>query len=699
LIAVPVVAGADVSLTALAGTDSAVAIPIPRPWLHATLFLLATGLLIVLDRQRAMADHEARRAGARYRAVADRDRALVEAIDGVSYVHDLSTDRIRWDGDVPALIGCGRDDLGRTRAEWLDRIAPEDRGVVAAARRQGLAEGVLAPIEYRVRRQDGRLAWVRDTAVFTRAGGIERVIGVCRDVTGRKDDETRLRDSDQRFRLVTELGSDLVYEWDLDHDTVHRFGRVTEMLGDAIPEVIEHRTTWEQAIHQEDRERVLAAVQRHLDEGTAYREQYRVITRDGQVRMWTDRGSVRRDASGRPVKWVGVTTDVTEHLALEDRLRQSQKMESVGQLAGGVAHDFNNLLQVIQGYALLAQDEHASATDRAHNLTQVTEAATRAAQLTRQLLAFARRQPMQLVSVDLADLVGQLLKLVRRLIGEHITVEFTSEGETGPVHCDRGQVEQVLVNLCVNARDSMPNGGRLTIHVADITVTEAEARRRPGLRPGRYVGLRVTDTGTGMSEATRRRVFEPFFTTKPEGRGTGLGLAVVYGIVKQHEGYIDVASTEGRGTTVTILMPRRAVAKTATPPPTLAISLPSRSELILLAEDEPNVRLLGETVLRGAGYRVISAPDGQVAIDLFATHADELALVILDVVMPRIGGRDVAQRIAEAKPDLPVLLCSGYPGTNADGSPLSPRWAFVQKPWLPADLLGRVRTLIESRAR
>jgi PAS domain S-box-containing protein len=513
----------------------------------------------------------------------------------------------------------------------------------------------------------------------------------------RKASEERLRESEARFRLAAEFASDLIYEWDLAHDTVHRFGRVTEMLGDKIPEIIEHRTTWEQAIHSEDRGRVLAAVQRHLETGEPYREQYRVVTREGQVRIWTDRGAVQRDAHGQPRKWLGVTTDVTEQVQLEERMRQSQKMESVGQLAGGVAHDFNNLLQVIQGYALLATDDQLTPAERQTNLDQVLDASERAAQLTRQLLAFARRQPMQSTAINLVDLVRPLLKMIQRLIGEHIAVEFSSEGETGPVRCDRAQIEQVLVNLCVNARDAMPDGGRLAIRVSDAIVTELEARRRPGLHAGRYVELRVSDTGTGMSEATRRRVFEPFFTTKPEGRGTGLGLAVVYGTVKQHEGYIDVASTEGRGTTVTVLLPRRPGSVTAVTIPEPAAVPASGRETILLAEDEPNVRRLGETILRSAGYRVMTAEDGRQALDLFHTHSADLTLVILDVVMPGMGGRDVAQAIEDARPELPVLLCSGYPGTSADGSPLSPRWAFLQKPWQPMDLLARVRSLIEAR--
>ena len=513
----------------------------------------------------------------------------------------------------------------------------------------------------------------------------------------RRMSEERLRASEARFRLAAEFGSDLIYEWDLDHDTVHRFGRVTEMLGDKIPEIIEHRTTWEQAIHTDDRARVLAAVQRHIDTGEPYREQYRIVTRDGQVRIWTDRGAVQRDAHGQARTWLGVTTDVTEQVQLEERMRQSQKMESVGQLAGGVAHDFNNLLQVIQGYALLAADEQLTSVERQTNLNQVLDAAERAAQLTRQLLAFARRQPMQSTAINLVDLVTPLLKMIRRLIGEHITVDFTVEGETGPVRCDRAQIEQVLVNLCVNARDAMPDGGRLAIRVSDAVVTELEARRRPGLHAGRYVELRVSDSGTGMPEATRRRVFEPFFTTKPEGRGTGLGLAVVYGTVKQHEGYIDVASTEGRGTTVTVLLPRRAGLSAPAVLPDRHASPARDREMILLAEDEPNVRRLGETVLSSAGYRVMTAEDGQQAVNLFHTHSNELTLVILDVVMPGMGGRDVAETIAAARPELPVLLCSGYPGTSADGRPLSPRWAFLQKPWQPGDLLARVRSLIEAR--
>jgi two-component system, cell cycle sensor histidine kinase and response regulator CckA len=465
------------------------------------------------------------------------------------------------------------------------------------------------------------------------------------------------------------------------------------MFGDIA---IDDFESWMELVHPDDRPRVQAAVHAHLAQGAPFQVQYRVLHPDG-VRTWVDRGAVVRDGVGTPVRWYGVTTDVTAQVHLEQQLRQSQKMESVGLLAGGVAHDFNNLLQVIQGYATLAQEHELPEAERQASLQHVAHAAERAAALTRQLLAFGRRQPLQIAEADLADLVAQLLKMVRRLIGEHIEVDFTAAAGTLAVRCDRSQIEQVLLNLCLNARDAMPRGGRLTIAVDECLISQRETLLRPGLRPGHYARLRVTDTGCGMDETTRRRVFEPFFTTKPEGHGTGLGLAVAYGVVKQHDGYIDVDSAEGSGATFTMLLPLKAVAAAPALEPPAPRPGVTGHELILLAEDETAVRQLGAHVLRKAGYRVLTAHDGAEALRLFEAHAHEIALAVLDAVMPRVSGQDVARSIAERHPLLPVLLCSGYPG-SAPEVHLPEGAAFLQKPWRAAQLLGHVRSMLDRTA-
>lgn len=400
-----------------------------------------------------------------------------------------------------------------------------------------------------------------------------------------------------------------------------------------------------------------------------------------------------RDEAGAVTDLVVVGRDVTRELVLEDRLRTSQKMEAVGLLAGGIAHDFNNLLQVIEGYTALCLDLPCSPDELTQNLQQVREAASRAAQLTKQLLLFSRRQPLARTELDLHELTANILKMIGRLIGPQIEVALEAAEAISAVQADRGQLEQVLLNLCVNARDAMPNGGRIVIELQDVELDGAESRQYPDLQPGRYVRLRVSDNGSGMSSAMRARIFEPFFTTKPSGHGTGLGLSVVYGIVQQHEGAVSVESTEGRGTTFNVLLP--ALHKRATPrSPVEALQFSRGSETVLLVEDEDPVRQLTSIVLRQAGYEVLEAADGQEACEIFAARKNEIGLVLMDVMMPRMGGLEAWKRI-RAMRDVPVLFCSGYtgaPGDLPEGVPLLP------KPFTSDKLLASIRDLLDTRA-
>jgi two-component system, cell cycle sensor histidine kinase and response regulator CckA len=627
-------------------------------------------------------------------ALALRNWAIVAALGDVVYDWRAEDGRLEWDGDVAQVLGYPADGIGAHLDGWVAHVHPDDRAGMLAALERATRDNALYDHEYRFRRGDGSWVWIQDRAVtFAGEGRLKRMIGVLRDVTERKEAEQALRDSETRFRMAAELSSDLIYEWDIAANRIVGSGRVRDMF-DAPPPIESTMEGWTELVHPDDRARVRAAIDAHLTHGMPFQQQYRVLHPDG-VRTWTDRATTIRDTEGHPIRWYGVRTDVTTQVGLEQQLRQSQKMESVGLLAGGVAHDFNNLLQVIQGFTALAQDDALPEPERQGSLRQVSQAADRAAALTRQLLAFGRRQPLRIADADLADLVAQLLKMVRRLIGEHIEVDFTAAAGSLAVRCDRSQIEQVLMNLCLNARDAMPRGGRLTIAVDEWRAHRRDTLLRPGLRDGHYARLRVTDVGCGMDETTRRRAFEPFFTTKPEGHGTGLGLAVAYGVVKQHDGYIDVESTPGGGSTFTVLLPLQAPAVT----PEVGVS-PVRAgmsghEVILLAEDEAAVRSLGEHVLRRAGYRVLTARDGADAIRVFNAHEDEIALAVLDAVMPRLSGQDVARAIVDRRPTIPVLLCSGYPGSPSDIA-LSGAAAFLAKPWRPAQLLGQVRQLLDG---
>jgi CheY-like chemotaxis protein len=369
-------------------------------------------------------------------------------------------------------------------------------------------------------------------------------------------------------------------------------------------------------------------------------------------------------------------------------------MEAIGLLAGGVAHDFNNILQIILGNTQMALAYDLTDAERKEGLSQMKEASERAVQLTRQLLVFGRKQPLVTEDVDLNQLVADLLKMLRRLIGEHINVDFVPGHQLGNVRANRSQLEQVLLNLCVNARDAMPQGGRLTIELENVFFNSGYCEAHPWARPGRYVLMSVTDTGEGMDSSTLARIFDPFFSTKPKEKGTGLGLSVVYGIVQQHDGLIHVYSEPGVGTAFKIYLP--IVERSASQVGEKLTSIPAQGTgTILLVEDEDVVRKLATRMLERGGYRVLTATNGVEALEVFNRHADEISLLMLDAVMPNMGGRETYDRISAIRPGLPVLFCSGY---SADvlqpGFALGPGVQLIQKPYSPDEIWRRVHELL-----
>ncbi len=391
--------------------------------------------------------------------------------------------------------------------------------------------------------------------------------------------------------------------------------------------------------------------------------------------------------------------DVTERRALEQQLRQSQKMEAVGRLAGGIAHDFNNLLMVISGYSEFLLDRLSPEPALRGPAQEIASAAVRATSLTRQLLAFSRKQMLAPKILDLNGVVTENLKMLTRVIGEDIDLVMVPAAELGAVRADAGQIEQVIMNLAVNARDAMPSGGKLTIETSNISLDEESARFHPSLKPGNYVMLAISDTGAGMDSETQSHIFEPFFTTKGP-KGTGLGLSTVYGIVKQSGGYIWVYSEAGKGTTFKIYLPR--VAATAECPVQASVSAESvtaepGTETILLVEDEANLRYLARQFLEKQGYRVMEAADGAVAMQIAVAHEGVIHLLLTDVIMPGMNGRELAQRISEIRPNVKVLYMSGYTenviGRNGT---LDAGVRLLQKPFTLHDLKSKVREVLDS---
>ena len=441
-----------------------------------------------------------------------------------------------------------------------------------------------------------------------------------------------------------------------------------------------------------------AAVQRAVETGESWNLDLEMVGPDGAGRGWVaSNGVVERAPDGRVIKIRGTMQDVSQQRQLETQLLQSQRLEAVGQLAGGVAHDFNNMLTAIRGYAELVRMNLPDDDPNAADLDQVVLAADRAAELTRQLLAFSRRQLLQPRVVDPAEIVTTVAPMLRRLLGEHIELVVAASPDIGRIKVDPSQFEQVIVNLAVNARDAMPDGGRLTIETNPVELDEAYAARHADANAGSFVGLIVSDNGSGMDAATQARIFEPFFTTKAPGKGTGMGLATVYGIVRQSGGSIYVYSEPGRGTSFKIYLPRvdaEPSAEVWVP----AAAPPTGAEVVLLVEDEEAVRMFGARTLSALGYTVLQAANGTEALALVAAHADPIDLLVTDVTMPGMQGHQLAAALRSDRPDLPVLYVSGFtetlvgrPGVPGDGS------GFLAKPFA-GDALGRaVREALDQR--
>lgn len=393
---------------------------------------------------------------------------------------------------------------------------------------------------------------------------------------------------------------------------------------------------------------------------------------------------------------VHVATDITERKRLEAQLLQAQKMEAVGHLAGGLAHDFNNILTVVLGYVQMSQENLSPDDELFQNLQQIREAGEKAAVLVCQLLAFSRQQIMQLQNLKINEVVDGLLKMIRRVIGEDIDLQFRSGPQLGTVHADSGQIEQVLMNLCVNARDAMSQGGTVTIETENVQINGEYCKKHSWASEGRYVLLRVTDTGHGMSEETLKQIFEPFFSTKEAGKGTGLGLSMVYGIVKQHNGTINVYSEVGKGTTFEIYLPL-VEGDAAEIGSKIEGLVRGGTETLLLAEDDELLREMTVELLEKAGYRVLVATDGQEAVDMFEAHANEISLVLLDVVMPKLSGRDACDRIREIDPDVCTLYTSGY-STDAIHTRfvLDEGVELIRKPYDMHVLLRKIREVLDS---
>jgi PAS domain S-box-containing protein len=584
--------------------------------------------------------------------------------------------------------------LGYTRSELIGMkpsdIVPEINLPVVIQLGARLANGETVTFESSQRRKDGAVFPVEVRMRAFWENGRRFGVALVQDITERKRSARALIESHSLLKAVVDGTTDSIFVKDRQGRYLMINAAGAQLMGKTVPEMIgkDDRELFPPPVAQTLMERD----QQIMTDGEAqvFEE---IEAAEESVRTYLTTKSVYRDANGAVSGLIGIAREITELKRLEEQFRQAQKMEAVGRLAGGIAHDFNNLLTVINGYSQLIGHRLLPSDPNRTRLAEIQKAGERAANLTRQLLAFSRKQLLQPQVVDLNALLQELLKLLRRLIGEDIELVLTPTADLGVVKVDPSQFEQAIINLAVNARDAMPQGGRLTLTTTNVVLPVAP---HPELPAGRYTCVTISDTGTGMTDAIKAQIFEPFFTTKGPGQGTGLGLAMVYGFVKQSGGHVEVASALGHGATFTIYLPH-TVEDTATLPalPDLG-QAPTGTETILLVEDEEAVRNLVRIVLQTSHYQVLEARDGQEAILVAAQHPGSIHLLITDLVMPRMSGRHLATLLAQTRPNLAILFMSGYTdemGMEEDAA--NPTIGFIQKPFNPTILAQRVRALLD----
>ena len=640
---------------------------------------------------------ERKRAEQTIRERDERLRQLVENISEVFFVMDAEYRETLYISPAYEKVwGRSCASLYANPPSFLEPVVPEDMGRVVgnfAQIRQGEDAG---EIEFRVAQPNGHVRWVLAHAVPVRneRNQVYRIVGVALDVTKRKEALAAVAASEQRLRTLFETVNLIVLGLDARGIVEYVNPFFLELTGYTRHEVI--GKSWFEFLPKGQRSKMEAVF--HELMGGEVRSHYEnaIVTKAGQERMIAWNNTVSQDPLGRPTGTLSIGEDITERHQLERQLRQAQKMEAIGRLAGGVAHDFNNVLTAIFGYVDLLQEDFPDDSPTRQDLGEIRKAAERASGLTRQLLAFSRQQVLEPIVLNLNDLIDDFEKMLRRVIGEDIDLRLAPAGDLGNVRVDPGQVQQVLMNLVVNARDAMPTGGTLTIETANAELTEEYAKLHQPVTPGSYVMVAVSDTGTGMDPEVQARIFEPFFTTKEKGKGTGLGLSTVYGIVKQSSGYVWVYSERDRGTTFKIYLPRIDAPARAPAPPREAKRL-AGTETILLAEDDDMLRPLARELLAKLGYTVLEAANADEALALARKYDGPIQLLVADVVMPGPSGRELARRLAVTRPDTKVLYVSGYTDDAiVHHGMLEAGLNFLQKPFTAQTLARRVRDVLDA---
>ena len=607
-----------------------------------------------------------------------------------------------WNPGIRRVLGYDKAEFLRTTAGDLYPAEDRQRGAPAAELADAAREGRLSVERWLVRR-DGSRFWgsISTTSVHDRDGQLLGFARRVRDLSENKEVADQLHQKQDALELALEAAGLGTWEHDLSTGVDSMDARAKALFG-MPPEEPMTRTRWLEAVHPDDRERTLERWERAVREGARYSAEYRVLWPDGSVHSVMAVGRCVTDTStGSPLHFTGVVLDLTERRRTEEHLQESLRLEAVGRLAGGIAHDLNNMLAAILGFGDLLGRSFEPGDPRASDVEQISRAATRSAGLTRQLLAFARREMIQPRALDINSVIQQAQALLPPILGENVELHLRLAPDLGVVYADARQIEQIVMNLVLNARDAMPQGGRVTIETGAVQLGPGAEAWRGEERPlsGRFTMLSVTDTGHGMDAATLRRIWEPFFTTKPAGQGTGLGLSSVYGAAKQSGGFVWADSEPGRGTTVQVYWPEVRAAAEVPDEPESTPPLTGGNETVLIVEDEDLVRALAVRALRSSGYTCHQARDAGEALRLLDERGTRVDLVITDVVMPGMSGGDLGEQLAGLRPGIPVVYTSAFTdedvirrGMLEQGRP------FLPKPFTPHQLARVVREALDAAA-
>ncbi|MDD4091546.1 MAG: PAS domain S-box protein [Smithellaceae bacterium] len=583
---------------------------------------------------------------------------------------------------------------------FWDFVHPDDRQIVMQrGKRRQSGESVTPRYQFKILCKDRSVKWVDLSGETIAFGGKPAGVISVMDITEQKCAAEELRERERQLSSMISNLPGFVYRCANDHDWTMTFisGQCADLTGYSASDFLQNKITFNEIVRPDYREPLREKWQETLRRKDFFEDEYPIVAASGEIRWVWERGRGVFDPTGELLFLEGFIWDITdrkreeqEKEKLQAQLTQAQRMESVGRLAGGIAHDFNNMLSVILGRVDMGMMRVDPAQPLYRDLEEIRKAAERSANLTRQLLAFARKQTVSLRMLDLNETVEGMLKILRRLIGEDIELTWLPGKNLSPVKIDPGQMDQILANLCVNAKDAIKNVGRITIETGTAALDKDFCAGHSGFVPGDYVTLSVSDNGCGMNEETQNNLFEPFFTTKDIGQGTGLGLSTVYGIVKQHSGFINAESEPGKGSTFTIYLPRHE--GRTEPVKKENEAAVTGTETVLLVEDEPAILEMTRMMLHRLGYTVLSAGKPAEALELARKHAGQIHLLMTDVVMPEMNGRDLAQNITFIHPNIRRLFMSGYPAdVIARQGVLDEGVHFIQKPFLMKDLAAKLR--------